>query len=131
MTRRKFASQALLVTVMCGIIGLVVGGPARGAANEGNYTGKRELMKGSEQICGPTEENISVSIRGNQLAFNRKGLQATILFVPDPDGSFTGTFQDMAGEGTVLLRGRIVGSIIDADVMNQGCEYHWHLEQKQ
>src|SRR5262245_41215873 len=126
MTRRRSAShKALLVAVMYGIIGVVVGGTGRGVENEGNCTGKRELMKGSEQICGPTEENVSVSIRGNQLAFNRKGLQATILFVPDPDGSFTGTFQDMAWEGTVLLRGRIVGNIIAADVRTQGCVYAW------
>ena len=129
MARRRLASHKALLATVCGIIGLVVGGPARGAENEGNYTGKRELMKGSDQICDPTEENISVSIRGNQLAFNRKGLQATILFVPDPDGSFTGTFQDMDGD-TLLLRGRVVGNIIDADVVNQGCQYHWHLQQK-
>jgi hypothetical protein len=87
-------------------------------------------MKGSDRICGPTEENISVSIKDDQLAFTRKGLQATILFVPDPNGSFTGTFQDMEGD-TVLLRGRRAGNIIDADVMNQGCEFHWHLQRNQ
>jgi hypothetical protein len=32
--------------------------------------------------------------------------------------------------GVVDIRGRIVGNVLDADVINVPCVHHWHLEKK-
>jgi hypothetical protein len=50
-------------------------------------------------------------------------------FEPHPDGSFRDISTDIEG-GSVMIEGRIVGNVLDADVVNAPCEHHWHLTKK-
>jgi hypothetical protein len=80
----------LMVFGLCVMIGLAVMDPAFGAENkfDGVYTGKRVLTKGSNQRC-PTEDDVSVTIRGEALTFTNSRLHnSTIGFEPHLDGSF-------------------------------------------
>jgi len=49
-------------------------------------------------------------------------------FDPGPDGSFGQTHVD-AGGSVVRYHGRIIGDVMDANVENPPCEYHWHLKK--
>jgi hypothetical protein len=53
----------------------------------------------------------------------------TIGFYPDPDGSFHEIHTDEGGT-SVDIRGRIIGDVIEADVINPPCEHHWHLKKE-
>ena len=82
----------LMVLGLCVMIGLAIMDPALGAENkfDGVYTGKRVLTKGSNQRC-PTEDDVSVTIRGEALTFTNSRLHnMSIGFEPHPDGSFDG-----------------------------------------
>ena len=117
--------RRLMMWGMCGLIGLA--GPTLGAdPYNGTYTGKRVLTKGSPRQCIPSE-NVSVTINGEVLRFTDSALHNyAIGFAPHPDGSF-GSISTGNGGGAALIRGRIVGSVLDADVTNGPCEHHWHL----
>ena len=124
--RRPPGYWHLMALGLCAMI--VVTATALGANNtfDGAYTGKRVLTKGSKQTC-PTEDNVSVTIRGEALTFTNSRLHNfTIGFEPHPDGSFN---QISAGdEGAfVSIQGRIVGDAIEADVADSVCEHHWHV----
>jgi hypothetical protein len=116
----------LMALGLCAMI--VVTATALGADStfDGVYTGKRVLTKGSNQTC-PTEDNVSVTIRGEALTFTNSRLHNfTIGFEPHPDGSFD---QISAGDqgAFVSIQGRIVGDVIEADVADSVCEHHWHV----
>jgi hypothetical protein len=118
-------------TLLC-MVGLAVVEPALRAENEfdGVYTGKRVLTKGSGPTC-PTEEDVSVTIYGATLTFTNSALRNFAMgFVPPPDGSFGEIYTDIGG-ASVLIRGRIVGDVLDADVSDGPCEHHWHLTRGQ
>ena len=118
----------LVVSGLCGMISLAIVAPTWGAESkfDGVYIGKRVLTKGSNQTC-PTEDDVSVTIRGEALTFTNSRLHNfTIGFEPHPDGSFN---EISAGDegGYVTIQGRIVGDAIEADVADSVCEHHWHL----
>jgi hypothetical protein len=119
----------LMVLGLCVMIGLAVMDPAFGAENkfDGVSTGKRVLTKGSNQRC-PTEDDVSVTIRGEALTFTNSRLHnSTIGFEPHPDGSFD-EISSTGDEGaSVSIQGRIVGDAIEADVADSVCEHHWHV----
>jgi hypothetical protein len=52
----------------------------------------------------------------------------TMPFDPGPDGSFGQTHMDEGGS-VVHYDGRIIGDVMDANVENPPCEYHWHLKK--
>jgi hypothetical protein len=119
--------------VIGGMICLAVAGPAPGAQNtfDGTYTGKRSLAKGPADLC-PAEEDVSVTIHGGTLKFTNSRLQDfAMVFDPHPDGSFTDIYAGEAGS-SVLIRGRIVGDLLEADVTNYDntCEHHWPLTKE-
>jgi hypothetical protein len=118
--------RRLLVWGICGLIGLAAAGPSLGAdAFDGAYTGKRVLTKGVEQCAA--SEDVSVTIHGGALTFTDSALRGyPIGFDPRPDGSF-GLISTGISGGGVLIQGRIVGDVLDADVTNGPCDYHWHL----
>jgi hypothetical protein len=106
--------------------------PALGAEHQfdGIYNGKRVLTKGSASPTCPPEDDVSVAIHGETLTFTNSALKNfTQPFYPHPDGSFGETYTD-AGGTVVHYRGRVVGDVIDADVENPPCEYHWHLKKE-
>ena len=120
----------------CWVIGLAIASPALGAESyDGTYTGKRVLTKGSDPTC-PKEDPVSVTIRGESLTFSGESLtfsdstlhDFTTGFDPGQDGAF-GQIDTGIGGSTVSIQGRIVGGVIDADVSNGACEYHWHLKR--
>jgi hypothetical protein len=118
-------------TLLC-MIGLAVVGPALRAENafHGVYTGKRVLTKGSGPTC-PTEEDVSVTIYGATLTFTNSALRNFAMgFDPHPDRSFGEIYTDIGG-ASVLIRGRIVGDVLEADVSDGPCEHHWHLTRGQ
>ena len=123
----------LIVWGVCGLICLAVAGPAPGAGNtfDGVYTGKRSLTKGPTPWC-PVEENVSVTIHGDTLTFTDSALQNFVMgFDPQPDGSFSDISTNIGGAATVVIRGRITGYSIEADVTeNDMCEHHWHLTRE-
>jgi hypothetical protein len=121
----------LVASAICGIIWLIVAGPASGAEHrfDGVYAGKRSLTKGSGSDC-PTKEDVSVTIHGETLTFTNSALKNyTIAFYPRPDGSFVETHVDEGGD-TVEIRGHIIEDVIEADVYNPPCEHHWRLKKK-
>jgi hypothetical protein len=120
--------QHLLVLGICGLTGLAVAEPALSDENafDGAYTGRRVLTKGQTPECVPSED-VSVAIQNNVLTFSDRALRNfSIGFDPHPDGSF-GLISTAISGGSVLIQGRIVGNVLDADVTNGPCEHHWHL----
>jgi hypothetical protein len=116
---------------ICATICLAATGPILGAEAtfNGVYSGRRVLTKGSDPTC-PSEENVSVTIKGDELMFTNSALQDFgIGFDPNPDGSFRETYVDIGG-AYVDIRGRIVDDLLDADVTNGSCEHHWHLKKE-
>ena len=114
------------------MICLVAGIPALGAEHtfDGVYSGKRVLTKGSASSMCPAADDVSVTIHGETLTFTNSALKKfTEPFFPGSDGSFGETYTDEGG-AVVHYHGRIVGDIIEADVTNPPCEYHWHLKKE-
>ena len=113
--------------VIAGICSLAAAAPTMAAdAFDGAYTGKRVLTKSSGPAC-PTDDDVSVTIHGGALTFTDSVLpDYSIGFDPRPDGSFSLISTGLRGAG-VLIQGRIVGDVLDADVTNGPCEHHWHL----
>jgi hypothetical protein len=122
--------RRLAVSGICGIICLVVAGTALGAENtfDGVYTGTRVLTKGSGPQC-PAEDSVSVTIHGETLTFTNSALKNFLIaFNPHQDGSFSQVYVDVGGDA-VTIQDRIAGGVLDADVTNAPCEYHWHLKK--
>jgi hypothetical protein len=114
----------------CCAVWLVIALPALGAENafDGTYTGKRVLTKGADRTC-PTEDDVSVTIRGETLTFTNSKVRAYVVgFEPHPDGSFREASTDIGG-AIVSIEGRIVGGVLDADVSTPSCQHHWHLRR--
>jgi hypothetical protein len=124
---KRLSRGPLLVGVTCGLISLAAAARTLGADTfDGAYTGTRVLTKGSGPAC-PTEDDVSVTIHGGALTFTDSALHDySIGFDPRPDGSFGLISTGLSGAG-VLIQGRIVGGVLDADVSNGPCEHHWHL----
>ena len=104
--------------------------PALGAehAFDGVYSGKRVLTKGSNSLC-KAEDDVSITIHGEALTFSNSAFKKYVIgFFPRQDGSFDqiGT----ADGDTVHILGRITGDVIEADVNNPPCEFHWHLKKQ-
>jgi hypothetical protein len=124
--------RRVVVLGICGVIGLVAGIPALGAEHifDGVYFGKRVLTKGSASTTCPAEEDVSITIQGETLTFTNGVLKKFAEpFYPSPDGSFGQTHTD-AGGAVVHYHGRIVGDVIEADVTNPPCDYHWNLKKE-
>ena len=122
----------LIVSWTLGMICLVAG-PALSAEPEhkfdGVYTGKRSLTKGTASLECPAEDNVSGTIHGETLTFTNSALKKyTMPFDPGSDGSFGETHTDEGG-AAVHYHGRIMGDVMDANVENPPCEYHWHLKK--
>jgi hypothetical protein len=120
--------QHLVFWGICALIGLAVAEPALSAENafDGTYTGKRVPTKGSSSACG-AEEDVSVTIHDGALTFTDKAFRNfSIGFDPKQDGSF-GEISTGMGGAAVVIEGRIVARVLDADVTNGSCEHHWHL----
>jgi hypothetical protein len=83
----------------------------------------------------PAEDTVSVTIEGNLLTFTDSALKKLVEpFQPRPDGSFGEIYINAGGGGaTVEYYGRIVGDVIEADVINHltapPCEYRWNLKK--
>jgi hypothetical protein len=127
----RIASHRMMVSAICGLLVLAGAEPVLGAADtfDGAYTGKRVLTKGSGPAC-PTEDDVSVTIHGEALTFTDSALRDfSIGFSPHQDRSF-GLISASISGNAVLIRGRIVGEVLEADVTNGPCEHHWHLTKK-
>jgi AraC-like DNA-binding protein len=130
-SRYRNKQRHLAVLPICMLIGLAVTEPALSAENafDGAYTGKRVLTKGPTPQC-VSSEDVSGTIAGGALTFTDSALRNySIGFDPHPDGSF-GEISTGSGGTGVLIQGRIVGGVPDADVSNGPCEHHWHLTKK-
>ena len=84
-------------------------------------------MKGSSQC--PGEEDVSVNVHGKTLTFTNSQFHDYVAhFSPKPDGSFGGIYR---GSGRpVIIKARIVGNTLDADVSSPPCKDHWHLKKQ-
>jgi outer membrane receptor protein involved in Fe transport len=123
------SKRGQVLSVICGIALLALVTPPATLAGsfDGSYTGKRVLTKGGNPPC-PAEEAVSVTIRGSTLTFTDSALKNFgVGFDPQPDGSF-GEIDTEMGGAVVVIRGRIVGNTLDADVTNGPCQHHWHLK---
>ena len=129
MWRRTSSSRCIASAL--GLWLTVAGSPVLSAENtfDGDYTGKRVLTKGSADPTCPAEDDVSVTIHGETLSFtNSAARNIGVGFYPRQDGSFHQTYAS-AGGAAVDIRGRVTGDVIDADVKNPPCEYHWHLNK--
>jgi hypothetical protein len=94
-----------------------------------SYSGKRVPTKGSGPDC-PADDNVSPNIHGAVLSFTNRALRNFgIGFYPQRDRSFHLTYTDNRGDIVNILR-HVNGDIIEADVTNPPCEYHWHLKKE-
>jgi hypothetical protein len=90
---------------------------------------KERWQKGPAGHC-VAEENVTVKINGQTLTFTNSELKNYILpFSPKPDGSF-GEIHSEGGTEFVVIKAKIVGDTLDADVNNPPCEHHWHLKKQ-
>jgi hypothetical protein len=122
-------SRSRCLAAALGLCLAVAGSLAMGAEHtfDGNYSGKRVLAKGSDPEC-PAVDDVSVSIHTETLTFINGALRKFVIgFFLRQDGSFDqiGT----ADGDTVHILGRITGDVIEADVNNPPCEYHWYLKK--
>jgi len=128
MWEKTFSSRWLALASASGLCLAVAGGPALGAEHtfDGTYSGQRVLTKGS---CAAVDD-VSVTIHGETLTFTNSALKKFVMgFYVRQDGSFDQIHTDVDGD-TVHVVGRITGDVIDADVTNPPCEYHWHLKKQ-
>ena len=129
---RPMILHRLIVAATAGLCLAVAGISALGAKQnfDGDYTGKRSLTKGPPNRRCPAEDKVSVTIQGDRLTFTHSGLRkSTEPFYPGPDGSFGQTFTNEGGE-IEHYHGRIIGNVMNVDVTNPPCEYHWHLKKE-
>ena len=124
-------SRSRRLAAALGLCLAVAGTLALGAENtlDGVYSGKRVLTKGSAGPLCPAEEDVTAAIHGETLTFTHSALKEfTMPFYPSQDGSFGQTY---TGEGgtAVHYRGRVIGDVIQVDVTNPPCEYHWTLNK--
>ena len=127
----EITSSSRCLAVGLGLCLAVARSPALGAEHtfDGDYSGKRVLTKGSAGPECPAEDDVSVTINGETLTFTSSTLKDfTMPFYPEQDGSF-GQIHTGGGGTDVHYRGRVIGDIIEADVTNPPCEYHWHLKK--
>jgi hypothetical protein len=127
----KNASSSRRIASALGLCLAVVGSLALGAQNtlDGIYVGKRVLTNGGAGLNYPVEDDVSVTIKDETLTFTNSTLKDfTMPFYPDQDGSF-GQIHTGGGGTDVHYSGRVIGDIIEADVTNPPCEYHWHLKK--
>lgn len=102
---------------------------------DGTYHGKRSLTKGKPSAMCPPEDDVSITIEGNVLTFTTSNLKKYVdPFYPRADGSFGQIFVDApGGAAAVEYYGRVVGDVIEADVINHlttpPCEYWWRLKK--
>ena len=109
----------------------VAGRPALGSDHrfDGIYVGKRVLTNGAAGLNCSVENDVSVTIKGETLRFTDSTLKDFIMpFYPDQDGLF-GQIHTGEGGTDVHYHGRVIEDIIEADVTNPPCEYHWHLKK--
>ena len=109
---------------------LAIAGSAPGVENkfDGVYIGERTLTKGSGPMC-PADDNVSVNIHGETLTFTNSALQKFVMgFHPRRDGSFRQSYVHKGG-AFVNIQGRVIGDLIEADVINPPCEHHWQLRK--
>ena len=130
--RRRLSSKAQrrLLVSGCAIVYLAVAGSAVGVESkfDGVYIGKRTLTKGSGPMC-PTDDNVSVNIHSETLTFTNSALQKFVMgFHPLRDGSFRQSHVHKGG-AFVNIKGRVIGDLIEADVINPPCEHHWQLRK--
>jgi len=120
----------LIALGICGVFCLVAGSAlSAGDTLDGDYTGTRTLRKVVGSLC-PAREDVSASVQGHTLTFTYSALKNyTIGLDPDSDGSFNQISMEEGGHA-VKIQGRIIGEIIEADVANPSCEYHWVLKKK-
>ena len=126
MWEKTFSSRWLASAL--GLCLAVAGGPALGAEHtfDGTYSGQRVLTKGS---CAAADD-VSVTIHGETLTFTNSALKKFVVgFFVRQDGAFDQIDTDVDGD-RVHIVGRITGDIIEADVDNPPCEYHWHLKKE-
>ena len=126
MWEKTFNSRCLASAL--GLYLAVAGGPALGAEHtfDGTYSGQRALTKGP---CAAADD-VSVTIHGEALTFTNSALKKSVMgFFVRQDGSFDQIDTDVDGD-RVHIVGRITGDIIEADVDNPPCEYHWHLKKE-
>ena len=119
-----------VVSGLFGAICLVAGGLVFGAENTSNgvYTGTRLRTKGPDLHC-PAEENVSVTIQDTIMLFTNGIWHSFVLELEsNPDGSFERTYIS-AGGHYVVIHGRIMGNVIEADVENEPCSHHWRVRK--
>jgi hypothetical protein len=123
----------LMLPMTFGIICLVarpVLSAEPGHQYDGVYTGKRSLTKDAASTGCPAEDDVSVTIIGETLTFTNSALKKYAMpFDPGPDGSFGQVHMEEGGR-VAHYHGRIIGDIMDADVENPPCKYHWHLKKE-
>ena len=118
--------------VMFGLIVLVAGSALSAVEHkfDGVYTGKRSLTKGTASAACPAEGDVSVNIDGEILTFTNGTVKNYVMpFDTRLNGEFGEIHVDESG-AEVHYHGRITGDVIEADVENPDCEYHWHLKKQ-
>jgi hypothetical protein len=76
------------------------------------------LTKGSGPRC-PAEDDVSVTIHGETATFTDISFQKFLMgFNPHPNRSFN-QISVGVGDAAVLITGRIIGDIIEADVTGE------------
>jgi hypothetical protein len=123
--------RRLMLSAVCGLIVVTVAEPALDASDtfDGVYVGKRVLTQGSGPRCS-TEADVSVTIHRAKLTFTHSELRDFVVsFDPHQDGSFSQIYTGTGG-AAVLIQGRVVGDVLEADVTNGPCEHHWRLTRR-
>jgi len=127
----KERSRTRLLAAASGLCLAVAGISALGAEHpfDGLYSGKRVLTKGSAGPLCPADDDVSITIHGETLLFtNSAARNFGVGFYPRQDGSFHQTYTSEGG-AVVDIRGRVTEDVIEADVKNPPCEYHWSLQK--
>ncbi len=119
--------------VILGAAGLIVAAALAFAVHaagaiDGTYVGQAALMSGNNgSIC--KSFSASMSVANDHLTYVHGGGYAVINADVGPDGSFSGSAPLKGTRFVEMLKGKVTGGTIDADVGNPSCSFHLLLKK--
>jgi hypothetical protein len=132
--------RRIIGSAILGAGGLIVAAALAFAAHaagafDGTYTGQAALVSGNNSSTCHTF-STSATVTNDHLTYVHGGNRAVINADVAPDGSFSGSAMINAGRArgagapvAEILKGKVTGGTLEADVGNPACSYHLLLKK--
>jgi hypothetical protein len=118
----RLGAGGLIVAGALGFAALAAG------AFDGTYVGQAALMSGNNgSICKTF--SASMTVTNDHLSYVHGGGYAVFNADVGADGSFSGSAPLKGTRFVEMLKGKVTGGTIDADVGNPNCSFHLLLKK--